>query len=142
VKASETQYCGCIYWASSALARKINKLAEDAWAPMGLAPGQAYLLSLVLDEPGRQPLDLSEELHLAPSTITRFIEKLEDNKLVIRVCEGKTTSVYPTQKAKGLITEINNCRNSFSQALEGVLSKAESQALVKSMLQVADKLGK
>jgi DNA-binding MarR family transcriptional regulator len=141
VKASESEYCGCLYWASAALARKVNKLAEDAWAPMGLAPGQAYLLSLVLDEPGRQPLDLSEELHLAPSTITRFIEKLEDNKLVIRVCEGKTTSVYPTQKAKGLSNEINSCRTNFTQTIEGVLSKAENEALVKSMLKVADKLG-
>ena len=130
-----------MYWASAALARKVNKLAEDAWAPMGLAPGQAYLLSLILEQPGRQPLDLSEELHLAPSTITRFIEKLEENKLVVRIVEGKTTSVYPTQKAKGLTDEINNCKATFRQTIEGVLTKAENEALVKSMLKVADKLG-
>ena len=106
-----------MYWASAALARKVNKLAEDAWAPIGLAPGQAYLLSLILDQPGRQPLDLSEELHLAPSTITRFVEKLEENKLVVRIAEGKTTSVYPTQKAKGLTEEINKCKSTFHQAL-------------------------
>jgi DNA-binding MarR family transcriptional regulator len=141
VKASESKYCNCIYWASAALARKVNKVAEDAWAPIGLAPGQAYLLSLILDTPGRQPLDLSEELHLAPSTITRFIEKLEENKLVIRISEGKTTSVYPTQKAKGMIEEINSCRATFKRALEDVLPGAEKEILVKNMLQVADKLG-
>ena len=141
MKASESTYCNCIYWASAALARKVNKLAEDAWAPMGLAPGQAYLLSLILDQPGRQPLDLSEELHLAPSTITRFVEKLEENKLVVRVSEGKTTSVYPTQKAKGLSDEINSCKATFRHALEGVLTRAENEALVKNMLRVADKLG-
>ena len=130
-----------MYWASAALARKMNKLAEDAWAPIGLAPGQAYLLSLILDEPGRQPLDLSEEMHLAPSTITRFIEKLEENKLVIRIAEGKTTSVYPTQKAKGMTNEINSCRLTFKQSVQGVCSAEEREALVKSMLQVADKLG-
>ena len=129
-----------MYWASAALARKVNKLAEDAWAPMGLAPGQAYLLSLIVDQPGRQPLDLSEELHLAPSTITRFVEKLEENKLVVRVAEGKTTSIYPTQKAKGLSDEINKCKATFREALEGVMTKAENEALVKSMLKVADKL--
>jgi len=130
-----------MYWASAALARKMNKLAEDAWAPIGLAPGQAYLLSLILDQPGRQPLDLSEELHLAPSTITRFIEKLEANKLVVRVAEGKTTSVYPTQKAKGMISEINNCRISFKQSVQCLCTMEETEALVKSMLKVADKLG-
>ncbi len=129
-----------MYWASAALARKVNKLAEDAWAPMGLAPGQAYLLSLIVDQPGRQPLDLSEELHLAPSTITRFVEKLEENKLVVRVAEGKTTSIYPTQKAKGLSDEINKCKATFREALERVMTKAENEALVKSMLKVADKL--
>jgi DNA-binding MarR family transcriptional regulator len=130
-----------MYWASAALARKMNKIAEDAWAPIGLAPGQAYLLSLILDQPGRQPLDLSEELHLAPSTITRFIEKLVSNKLVVRVAEGKTTSVYPTQKAKGMLNEINSCRTNFKESLQCVCSKEESEALVKSMLKVADKLG-
>ena len=129
-----------MYWASAALARKMNKLAEDAWSPIGLAPGQAYLLSLILDQPGRQPLDLSEELHLAPSTITRFIEKLEENKLVIRIAEGKTTSVYPTQKAKGMIGEINSCRANFKQSIQGVCTVEETESLVKSMLQVADKL--
>ena len=140
MKASESKYCGCIYWASSALARKVNKLAEDAWSSMGLAPGQAYLLGLIIDQPGRQPLDLSEELHLAPSTITRFIEKLEENKLVIRISEGKTTSVYPTQKAKGLSNEINACRARFAQSIAGVLTPEESKALVSGMLKVADQL--
>jgi hypothetical protein len=42
------------------LTRKINKLAEEALAPMGLAQGHAYLLHLVLEQPALHPLYLSK----------------------------------------------------------------------------------
>ncbi len=56
---------------------------------------------MAIDEPGIQPTDLSEELLLTPSTVTRLVEKLEEKKLVMRSNEGKTTKVYPTPKNKG-----------------------------------------
>ena len=142
MKASASKFCSCIYWTSGTLARKINKLAEDAWAPMGLAPGQAYLLSLVMENPGCQPLELSAELHLAPSTITRFIEKLEERKLVVRITEGKLTNVFPTQAAKKLKEKMGKCRGNFMHSFQSALGKKESEVLVKHMLQAADKLDK
>ncbi len=75
-KAGSSRYGKCMYFASGALARKIEKIAMRAWAPVGLSPSHAYLLMIVIDEPGVQPSDLVEELLLTPSTITRLMEKL------------------------------------------------------------------
>lgn len=141
MKASASKFSDCVYWTSGTLARKINKLAEDAWAPMDLAPGHAYLLSLVLENPGCQPLELSGELHLAPSTITRFIEKLEEKKLVSRVTEGKLTNVFPTAAAKRMKEKMARCRGNFTHAFHSALGKKESELLVAQLVKAADKLG-
>src|SRR3954464_11211675 len=63
MKTSESRYCKCMYFVSGALSRKIEKLATESWKKVGLSPSHAYLLMMVIEEPGVQPTDLSKELH-------------------------------------------------------------------------------
>ena len=140
MKTSESTYSRCIYFVSNALARKTEMLAVAAWKPAGLSPSHAYLLMLVLDDPGIQPGALSDELHLTPSTITRLIEKLEEKKLVVRTAEGKTTNVYPTPKAKEMYPLLKKCVKVFYETYTTILGEEESSRLVHSMGKIADKL--
>jgi MarR family transcriptional regulator, organic hydroperoxide resistance regulator len=129
-----------MYFVSNALARKIERLASEAWKKVNLSPSHAYLLMMVIEEPGFQPGALSSEMHLSPSTITRLIEKLEDKKLVIRTTEGKQTNVYPTPKGKELRPLLQKCLETFYTSYAGILGKEESAKLVQSMSKMADKL--
>jgi DNA-binding MarR family transcriptional regulator len=138
--ACESRYCRCIYFSSAALARKIEKLAARAWEPVGLSPSHAYLLMIAIDSPGVQPGDLTEELLLTPSTITRLIEKLEEKKLVTRSSEGKTTKVFPTPRAKTLRPMLQDCVKAFYESYASILGKEESGRLVQAMNRVTDKL--
>src|SRR4051794_13203 len=115
MKPLDTHYAGCVYFVSNALARKTEKLAIEAWKPAGLAPSHAYLLMLVLGDPGIQPGTLSEVLHLSPSTVTRFLDKLGEKKLVVRTTEGKITNVYPTPKAKDMQLLLQECVYNFTK---------------------------
>jgi DNA-binding MarR family transcriptional regulator len=139
-KAGSSRYGKCMYFASGALARKIEKIAIRAWAPLGLSPSHAYLLMIVIDEPGVQPSDLVEELFLTPSTITRLIEKLEEKRLVTRSHEGKMTRVNPTTKAKGLRPQLQECLKEFYESYAPILGKEESARLVQAINKVTDKL--
>lgn len=65
-KASEGKYGKCIYFSSNALARKIEKLAQESWKPVDLSPSHAYLLMLAIDQPGIQPTALVEQWCLRP----------------------------------------------------------------------------
>ena len=94
-----------MYFSCNAFARKIEKIAIESWKPVGLSPSHAYLLMIVIQEPGMQPGTLADHLQLQPSTITRLIEKLEEKKLVVRTTEGKLTNVYPTPKGSSLKTQ-------------------------------------
>lgn len=140
MKTSDSTYHQCLYFVTSALARKVEKLASESWKRVDLSPSHAYLLMLVIDNPGIQPGALSEQLHLSPSTITRLIEKLEDKKMVVRVMEGKITNVYPTQKSKGLHPTLLACRDEFYTTYEKILGEKECKTMVDNMVKIADKL--
>ena len=140
MKTSDSRYGRCLYFSSNALARKTEKLATAVWKKVDLSPSHAYLLMIVLADPGVQPGALSEELHLTPSTITRLIEKLEDKKLAIRTTEGKTTSVYPTAKSKELKPQLQECADEFQKNCITLFGKDESVRFVTSMNKISDKL--
>lgn len=140
MKAGDSRYGRCIYFASNALARKTEKLAVASWKKTGLSPSHAYLLMIVLDEPGVQPGALSAELHLSPSTITRLIEKLEARKLVVRTVEGKMTSVYPTAKSREMKPLLQECVDNFYKSCIALLGKDECNRFVTGINKIADKL--
>ena len=140
MKTSESKYCSCLYFTANALARKVEKLATESWKKIGLAPSHAYLLKLVIEEPGIQAGQVAEQLQLSPSTITRLIEKLEEKKLVIRSTEGKSTNVFPTQKAKEMKPQLKQCIDEFYEKYVKILGKEESKLFIQNMNIMADKL--
>jgi len=140
MKTTESKYCKCLYFTSGALARKVEKLAQQSWQQVNLSPSHAYLLMMVIENPGMQPGSIGEQLQLTPSTITRLIQKLEESKLVVRISEGKATNVYPTPKGKELMPKLKVCRDDFHSRYVAILGNDESAKLVQNMGVMADKL--
>lgn len=135
-----SRFAQCLYFTSNALARKTEKLAQESWSRVGISPSHGYLLLLTLEEPGIQAGALARQLQLQPSTITRLLEKLESMKLVQRITEGKTTAVFPTNKAKTLLPRIQESVAEFSARCMELLGKEENTKLVLGMAKIADKL--
>jgi hypothetical protein len=69
MNSSDSRYRECLYFSANVLARKIEKLAGATWKKVDLSPSHAYLLMVVLDEPGVQPGTylMNYNLHRAPS---------------------------------------------------------------------------
>jgi MarR family transcriptional regulator, organic hydroperoxide resistance regulator len=95
-----------LYYTTTAFSREIASIAEIAFADLGLTPSDAYLIMCVNEKPNIQPTEISEKILLAPSTITRMIEKLEKRSIVTRSTEGKYTFVAATAKGKEVYTAI------------------------------------
>lgn len=140
MKTSESKFKQCFYFASGALARIVEKMAIDVWKKVDLSPSHAYVLMLVLEEPGIQPGAISGQLHLTPSTITRLLEKLESRKLVVRTTEGKLTNVYPTPRAKELNPQLIACAEEFAGIYYKALGREECDTLIESITKMADRL--
>ncbi len=88
----------CLFFNTNALSRYLLKLAENEFKHLKLSPAHASLLLLVYDTPGVSPKQLSCDLHLTPSTITRFVDVLEKKGLVIRKTKGKSAYISPSKK--------------------------------------------
>jgi DNA-binding MarR family transcriptional regulator len=140
MKSSNSRFNKCLYFSTNALARKVEKLAVESWKKIDLAPSHAYLLLMVLENPGMQPGNIAEEMQLTPSTITRLIEKLEEKKLVIRTTEGKLTNVYPTPKGKELLPKMKVCMGDFTKTYMDILGADESLRMVQHINKLTDKL--
>lgn len=93
---------GCMYFTANQLARAITKLADDEFRITGLAPTYAFLMIAINDQPGISQKELGGILHIAPSTITRFIEKLQNKNLVYSKQKGRQSLIYPTDKGREL----------------------------------------
>lgn len=109
MKKKSSPYCQCLYHASNALARVTTRMAEEEFASVGLTPSYAFLIMTVAKKPGIQPGEISKELELTPSTITRLIDKMEKKGLLRRKFEGKNTEVQITAKGEDLTVEIKKC---------------------------------
>jgi DNA-binding MarR family transcriptional regulator len=97
---------GCLYFSLSRLQRHINKLAEEAFSDIGLAPSHAFLLMALYENERCSASYLSDLLGLAPSTITRFVDRLEKQGLCKRKLEGRVSYASITVKGQKLIPDI------------------------------------
>ena len=99
----------CLYFSSNRLARLMNEVAEGEFKKTGLSPTYAFLLMLVKEEKVVTPGVLAQKLHLATSTITRFIDKLHGMGLVNRDAEGKNSFITLTVKGDKIQETIKEC---------------------------------
>lgn len=92
----------CLYFTANSLVRTINKMAEEEFMVTGLSPSHAVMQMIVNEHPGISQHELGRLMNLAPSTVTRFIDKLVSRNLIRREVDGKLTNVYPTEKGEQL----------------------------------------
>lgn len=120
---------GCLYFTANALARVITKMADDAFSSTGLSPSHAFVLMLVIEEPGANQKRLAEALQLAPSTITRFLDTLAHRGLLRRRSEGRATRIEATEAGLVLKDPIHAAWKRLHESYAAVLGRAEGDAL-------------
>ena len=124
-----SKYCNCLYHSVNALSRMITKMADEEFAVTGLTSSYALLLMSVIEKPGIQPKEISKEMQLTPSTVTRLVEKLEVKGLVERKSFGRCTEVFPTPKGIEKLTIIKDAWASLHNRYSGLLGKEKTKIL-------------
>jgi len=115
----------CLFFSVTKLSRAFGKMAEDAFGKTGLSPSHALILYLVNREGRLHQKEIGEKLHLTPSTITRFIEKLESKSLVTKVIEGKNAFICTTEKGLALQSDIIDSWHMVHEKYANILSEEE-----------------
>ena len=134
----------CLYFNANHLSRVVNKLMNDAYASIGLSAAHAYLLRLVLDNPGLLQKEIGSMLHLEKSTITRFINKMVDEGYLLRkpsiIDEIKYQHIYPTAQALNIKEELTAIGESVYKHMADAINPDEFVKIVDKIRTVTHKL--
>ncbi|MEM7798830.1 MAG: MarR family transcriptional regulator [Chloroflexota bacterium] len=134
----------CLYFNSNALVRKVNRIWKDAYAELGLSPSHAYLLRLVLAQPGLSQNQIAVELQLEKSTVTRFIDKMETEGYLTRTVSKQRVTreqkIYPTDKAKAIHDRLEGISQRLYDQMRHIVGEDAMPTLVNELREVAQAL--
>ncbi|REJ13590.1 MAG: MarR family transcriptional regulator, partial [Paenibacillaceae bacterium] len=133
-------FTDCLYFTANRLTRVITRMAEEEFARTGLSPAYAFLLMAVQERNGLTQKELGEVLHLTPSTVTRFVEKLERKLLVTTRQDGRMSRVYLTDKGRAMQEQIEECWSSLHERYAKVLGREEGDRLTRRLYEVSVEL--
>ena len=136
----ESKYCSCLYYSANAMARAMARMAEEEFGAAGLAPSYAFILMAVNEHPGIQPKEVSSLMHLAPSTVTRLVDKLATKGLVERRAVGKGIELRPTAKAREVYPRIREAWTSLYRRYSQVLGVKLGRRLAAELYGATERL--
>ena len=133
----------CLYFNTTALARRLEREWVEAFASFELSPPQAFMLRVVLAKPGLLQRELAAELAIARPTATRALDHLQAKGLVERSGrdgDARETSIHPTSKAIALHMALNAASASVTNKLKTMLGSAEFGETVSKIYRVRSAL--
>jgi DNA-binding MarR family transcriptional regulator len=136
----KSKYCNCLYFSSNALARMMTKIANEEFKSSGVSTSYAFLLMTVNEKPGIQPMEISLQMMLTPSTVTRLIDKLENKKYLRREYEGKQVKVFPTEKSLVLDKKLRESWLNLFKKYSDILGENMSIDLTTDISKAVEKM--
>ncbi|EMC03539.1 MarR family winged helix-turn-helix transcriptional regulator [Streptococcus mutans] len=139
-KTFEESLNSCLFFTVKKLDKVLNTYADTAFAPTGLSPTYGFILLALEEKDGLRQKDLSQLLHLAPSTLTRFIEKLVYKQLVTTQIQGRETSVFLTENGHEMAKEVKKSWDALHDRYFEILGKTFGDDLAVTLNDVAEDL--
>ena len=124
--------------------RMINRIAEEAFEKIDICPTHAFLMMLLKEEKnGLSVNQISSSLAIAPSTVTRFVDKLVSKGYVVREKMGKNSFTKITEKGLNEIDEIYEAWRGITEKIEELVGdKTYLERTKKSFKEFVEILGK
>jgi DNA-binding MarR family transcriptional regulator len=134
----------CLYFNTSALARRLDREWSLAFAGFGLTPPQGFMLRVVLERPGLLQSQLADALSIARATATRTVDGLVRLELVERRAtegDGREVAVYPTAAGRRLRNALTEASGAVTARLKASLGSGEFADVVGKIRGVRSALG-
>ena len=123
----------CLYFNTSALARRLEREWALAFKQFDLAPPQAFVLRAVLHTPGMLQSELAETLSISRPTATRALDGLAAKKMIIRQPtnrDGREMAIHPTPRAKAIAKGLNEASAQVTMHLKQLLGAGSFEGVV------------
>jgi DNA-binding MarR family transcriptional regulator len=123
----------CLYFNTTALARVLEREWTKAFKPFGLTPSQAFMLRLVLDQPGLLQSELARQMVIQRPTATRALDGLQKLGLVERnstANDARELAIFPTSEARAMQQQLNAASGEVTRRLKKELGIDEFSDVV------------
>jgi DNA-binding MarR family transcriptional regulator len=133
----------CLYFNTTALARRLEREWTQAFAVFELSPPQAFMLRVILAKPGLLQRELADELSIARPTATRALDFLQAKRLVERQGrdgDGREVCIQPTNDAIAIHAALDKASSTVTSKLKKLLSEAEFNETVSRVRKVRSAL--
>jgi len=118
----------------------MTKIADEEFKTAGVSTSYAFLLMTVNEKPGIQPMEISQQMMLTPSTVTRLIDKLENKKYLRREYEGKQVKVFPTEKSLVLDKKLRDSWLNLFKKYSDILGEKAGVDLTVDIYKAVEKM--
>jgi len=133
----------CLYFNTTALARRLEREWTLAFQPLGLTPPQAFMLRAVLAAPGSLQSELADAMAIARPTATRALDVLESKGMVTRQLmshDNRLVAIHPTRAALSIASDLNEASAAVTRKLKRKLSDTVFQETVTQVRSVRSAL--
>jgi len=120
----------CLYFTANSLSRAITRMADEEFSKLGMSTSHAFLLMLTIEKPGISQKDLAQQLNLAQSTVSRFVDSLAKRGLIERISSGKQAHIYPTSVGKKQLDTIQDSWKNLYQRYCKLLGEERAMQLI------------
>jgi MarR family transcriptional regulator, organic hydroperoxide resistance regulator len=125
------------------ISRLYHSRAHSIFAEYGLHRGQHRILFMLWHKDGVTQKEMSEEIKLAPATITDALQRMEKSMLIERRADSedqRISRVYLTDKGRSLQMGVFNVFRSLEEESFKGFTMEESILLRRFFLQIRDNL--
>lgn len=129
----------CLYFNSNSLARTIEKIWNNEYKKYNLSVSHAFLLRLILNSPGLNAKEIAEQLNLEKSTVTRFLDRLEHRRFILRkenIEDARERRIFPTKKAKDIHDELDQIGKKLTKEMYQRIGQAKVQDFVADLREI------
>ena len=129
----------CLYFNTTALARRLEREWTAAFKPYDLTAPQAFLLRAIVDNPGLAQRELASSMAISRPTATRALDGLAAKALIERRAsghDGRESFVYATAKGSAIHAGLNEASGKVTRRLKKLLGEqtfAETVVKVRSV---------
>jgi DNA-binding MarR family transcriptional regulator len=130
-----------MYFSANQLARHLNTVADEAFKDLDITPTQGFTLVAIGELDKHTPSEIAAELEMKPSTITRFLDKLEKLGYVNRTYLGRKTEIDITKEGSEKLKEILECWKRIHDISAEIFGEKTEEEITKKIIE-ANKLFK
>lgn len=116
----------CLYFNTTALARRLEREWTAAFSPFDLTPSQAFMLRAILDHPPMLQSEVAAALAISRPTATRTLHGLVEKGLVERrstTRDGREQTIHPTAAAVAIHAALNEASGKVTRRLKRLLGE-------------------